>query len=109
MEAPGGRVPPEVVAQQKKEQEEARHAFLSQVLSTEAVERLQRIHLVKPEKARSIEDIIIKNVQSGNLKPPVSDSRVVDVIDRINETTERKTRVRIERRHTLDSDSDEDF
>lgn len=43
----------------KKAQEEQREAFLQQVLTPGARERLNRIALVKPEKARQVQESII--------------------------------------------------
>ena len=43
----------------KKAHEEQREAFLKQVLTPGARERLNRVALVKPEKARQVEEAII--------------------------------------------------
>ncbi|KAJ7959264.1 DNA-binding protein [Quillaja saponaria] len=44
---------------------------LSQLLSSEARERLARIALVKPEKARGVEDVIIRAAQMGQIAEKV--------------------------------------
>lgn len=46
---------------------ERRQALLVQILEPEAKERLSRISLVKPEKARKIEDMILAQASSGRL------------------------------------------
>ncbi|CAK0860150.1 unnamed protein product [Prorocentrum cordatum] len=52
-------------AQKQKEMEEQKRVMVRQVLEPEALERLHRVGLVKPEKQMQIEGVILNMVQSG--------------------------------------------
>ena len=51
--------------------EEQRRSILDQILEPEAKDRLIRLALVKPEKARVMEDHLIKAATSGQLRSKV--------------------------------------
>ncbi|EPS63630.1 hypothetical protein M569_11154, partial [Genlisea aurea] len=55
----------------KREAEEQRQMILAQILTPEARQRLARIALVKPEKARGVEDVIIRAAQVGQIAEKV--------------------------------------
>ncbi|CAL2252137.1 unnamed protein product [Prunus armeniaca] len=55
----------------KREAEEQRQMMLSQILSAEARERIARIALVKPEKAKGVEDVILRAAQMGQIAEKV--------------------------------------
>nr|GEY16783.1 DNA-binding protein [Tanacetum cinerariifolium] len=55
----------------KSEADERRQMMLSQILSSQARERLARIALVKPEKARGVEDVILRAAQMGQIAEKV--------------------------------------
>ena len=57
-----------------------------------------RIALVKPEKARAIEDMIINAARRGALGEKVSEDRLIDLLEQVNEKTAAKTKVTIQRR-----------
>ncbi|CAF1709812.1 unnamed protein product [Brassica napus] len=50
-----------------READERRQMMLSQILSSQARERIARIALVKPEKARGVEDVILRAAQMGQI------------------------------------------
>lgn len=50
-----------------------RAMILEQILDPGAKDRIQRLALVKPEKAQRIEDTLISAATSGQLKMKVSD------------------------------------
>ncbi|XP_028232419.1 DNA-binding protein DDB_G0278111-like isoform X2 [Glycine soja] len=64
----------------KREAEERRQMMLSQILSAEARERLARIALVKPEKARGVEDFILRAAQMGQITEKIGEVLVVPFI-----------------------------
>jgi hypothetical protein len=51
--------------------EEQRQSILSQILEPAAKDRLKRLSLVKPDKARSVEDVLVRAATSGQLKSKV--------------------------------------
>ncbi|KAK3024032.1 hypothetical protein RJ639_044134 [Escallonia herrerae] len=61
----------------KREADERRQLMLSQILSSEARERIARIALVKPEKARGVEDVILRAAQMGQIAEKIQRRRSV--------------------------------
>jgi len=90
----GGGATNAAEAQQKeaerREQEEKRKAILQQILEPAARERLSRIALVKPEKARGVEDLILRAAQSGQLGEKVNEQRLISLLEQLSEK-EKKT------------------
>ncbi|KAJ7562857.1 hypothetical protein O6H91_03G086800 [Diphasiastrum complanatum] len=63
--------------EQKREAEERRQMMLAQIVSSQARERLARIALVKPEKARGVEDVILRSAQYGQITEKIQRRRSV--------------------------------
>uniref|UniRef100_A0A2P2K357 DNA-binding protein DDB_G0278111 isoform X2 n=1 Tax=Rhizophora mucronata TaxID=61149 RepID=A0A2P2K357_RHIMU len=90
----------------KREAEERRQMMLSQILTSEARERLARIALVKPEKARRVEDVILRAAQVGQIVEKVSEERLISLLEQINTQTTKQTKVTIQRRRSVLDDDD---
>ncbi|MCO5591105.1 hypothetical protein L7F22_045082 [Adiantum nelumboides] len=88
------------------EAEERRQMMLARVLSAEARERLSRIALVKPEKARGVEDLLLRSAQMGQITEKVSEERLITLLEQINEQTQKAPRVTIQRRRSVLDDDD---
>lgn len=89
----------------KRQAEEQRQLILSQILSAQARERLARIALVKPDKARGVEDVILRSAQMGQIVEKVSEERLISLLEQINTQTTKQTKVTIQRRRSvLDDD-----
>ncbi|KAJ3392331.1 hypothetical protein HDU84_004295 [Entophlyctis sp. JEL0112] len=75
-----------------------------------ARERLSRISIVKAEKARAVEDLLLRMAQSGQLRGKISENMLIDLLEQLNEQqgTKVETKIKINRR-AHDSDSDEDL
>ncbi|CAG8660386.1 44233_t:CDS:2 [Gigaspora margarita] len=43
-----------------------------------------RISIVKAEKARTVEDLVIRMAQSGRLRGKVSESQLIDLLQQVN-------------------------
>ncbi|XP_022715626.1 DNA-binding protein DDB_G0278111-like [Durio zibethinus] len=90
----------------KREANERRQMMLSQILSIEARERLARIALVKPEKARGVEDVLLRAAQMGQIVEKVSEERLISLLEQINTQTTKQTKVTIQRRRSVLDDDD---
>ncbi|XP_040935537.1 uncharacterized protein LOC108487441 isoform X2 [Gossypium arboreum] len=90
----------------KREADERRQMMLSQILSSEARERLARIALVKPEKARGVEDVLLRAAQTGQIVEKVSEERLISLLEQINTQTTKQTKVTIQRRRSVLDDDD---
>ncbi|AEE31141.1 double-stranded DNA-binding family protein [Arabidopsis thaliana] len=103
----GNQQNPEQEKQQedaKREADERRQMMLSQVLSSQARERIARIALVKPEKARGVEDVILRAAQMGQIVEKVSEERLITLLEQINSQTTKQTKVTYQRRRGVDDD-----
>ncbi|XWS12406.1 hypothetical protein CRYUN_Cryun37aG0087200 [Craigia yunnanensis] len=90
----------------KIEADEGRQMMLSQILSSEARERLARIALVKPDKARGVEDVLLRAAQMGQVVEKVSEERLISLLEQINTQTTKQTKVTIQRRRSFLDDDD---
>lgn len=68
---------------------------------------MARISLVKPEKARAIEDMIISAARRGGLSGKVTEERLVDLLEQVSDqSTGKATKITIQRRKAFDDDDD---
>lgn len=64
---------------------------------------VSRIAIVKPEKARAIEDMVIQMAQRGQLAAKIDEEKLIDLLARAGETEEKqrtKVTVRLRRLFT---------
>ncbi|CDO51495.1 similar to Saccharomyces cerevisiae YMR074C Protein with homology to human PDCD5, which is involved in programmed cell death [Geotrichum candidum] len=97
--------------QRAAQEEDMRASMLAQVLSPEARERLSRIRIVRAERARSVEDLLIRLVRSGQIQKKVSEQELISLLEQLSqqESKANKTKIVFERRNTnLDNDDDDD-
>lgn len=66
-----------------------------------------RIKLVKPDKARDIEDALLQAARRGRLQGPVPESQVVRMLEEMSKT-EAQTKITFKRRTKLDDEGDDD-
>ncbi|KAH8927262.1 hypothetical protein BT69DRAFT_1278177, partial [Atractiella rhizophila] len=99
--------------EQQEQQEELKRQMLSGILSPEARERLSRISLVKPERARGVQEMLLKMFQGGQLRGKVSEEQLVDVLDQIEKVEggggkgrEEKGKITFSRRKDILDDDD---
>eukprot|EP00210_Caulerpa_lentillifera_P000105 g100.t2 len=83
---------------------ERRQALLVQVLEPEAKDRLSRISLVKAEKARRIEDMILAQATSGRLAGKISEEMLIGILEEVKERSGSSAKVTFSRRNILDED-----
>ncbi|KAL8152264.1 LOW QUALITY PROTEIN: hypothetical protein V2J09_010024 [Rumex salicifolius] len=79
----------------RSEAEERRQMMLTQIVSSDARERIARIALVKPEKARGVEDVILRAAQMGQITEKVSEERLITLLEQINTQTTKQTKVTV--------------
>ncbi|EPZ32026.1 DNA-binding TFAR19-related protein domain-containing protein [Rozella allomycis CSF55] len=97
-------------AAKQQQMEEMRHSFLAQILTNEARER-RKIAIVKPEKARVVEEMLIRMRQTGQIRQKVDEDQLKGLLEQISGTTEQaKPKVTIQRRRMdYSDDEDEDY
>lgn len=83
---------------------EAYSCFILQNLTAYSAFAVSRIALVKPDKARRVEDIIINAAKRGSLSGKVTEEALIGLLEQINEQTASKTKVTIQRRRMFDDE-----
>lgn len=107
--AQGGAPTQEQAKEQEEQQqaaEERRQAMLASVLQPEARERLSRIALVKPDKARGVENMVLAAAQRGQLRDKLSEEQLIGMLETISEQAASRTKVTITRRRNVWDDDD---
>ena len=94
-------------AEQQKQAEAKRDMLLTQIMTSEAKERLNRIKLVKPDQANKITDKILQMAGNGSITSKVTEGRLKDIMNTLLANAP-KTKITILRK-PIDSDSDEDY
>jgi len=106
----GGNMMADIEKQKQQQEQQAaadeqRAQILKAILSPEARERLNNISMVKKDKARKIEDMLIMRAQRGQLGGVVDEETLIQMLESINEQTESKSKVSFTRRR-MDDDWD---
>ena len=70
--------------ERRKEIEARKQAMLRVILTSEARARLNNLRLIKPELTEQIETQLIQLVQSGKLRPPITDDLLKQMLIRLN-------------------------
>jgi programmed cell death protein 5 len=73
--------------QEQEARDEQRRTIVRSVLEPQALERLNRIGLVKPDKQLRLEEIIFANVQRGSIKQKIDEGTFVSLLKQIEEPT----------------------
>lgn len=118
-----GHQQPNDAAFKKQAVEEQKQMILEQAMDREALARLSRIKMVKPQKAAQVENAIVAQAMSGNLPGRISEAKLIEILERKERATAIAQRgsgsgagsggggggIQIQRkRYNMDSDDDED-
>ncbi|KAH7647375.1 putative double-stranded DNA-binding domain [Cryptosporidium bovis] len=105
-----GKQPSNISTEEQKVIEQ-RRAVLRTILEPSAIERLNRIALVKPDRAIQVEDYILRTARSSGFSQQrkLQESELVNILSMINESSEQKSKITIYRRELFDEDDGIDF
>jgi len=70
--------------------EQLKKVVMNKILSKEAIERMGRIRLVKPELAMQLELYLMQLYQSGQIKTVIDDKKLRQILDSIVEKKDFK-------------------
>ncbi|THG96774.1 hypothetical protein EW026_g5116 [Hermanssonia centrifuga] len=102
----------EDAAAQRAAEDEMRRGVLARVLDNAARERLARIALVSQDRARQIEAIILRLVQSGQIRGQVTEQQLIDLLEKADDASSRgqpKKGTIVFQRRKGGFDDDDDF
>ncbi|EMD34428.1 hypothetical protein CERSUDRAFT_117301 [Gelatoporia subvermispora B] len=109
--APQGAPQGEDESKRAAAEEEMRRDLMSKVLDSPARERLARIALVAPDRARQIEAILLRMAQTGQIRSRVTEDQLIELLEQVEETQSKSapkkgTIVFQRRKGGLDDDDD---
>jgi programmed cell death protein 5 len=81
----------EMNVEEMKKAEEMKKNILKKILSRDAMERLGRVRLVKPDIANQLELYLIQLYQSGKISEEISEEQIKLILERL--TSEKKFRI----------------
>ena len=76
--------------EQLKQLEEAKTKILSESLTKEARERLSNVRIANPQLAEQIELYLIQVYQQGQIKEPISETQLKDLLQTLTKKKETK-------------------
>jgi len=88
-----------------EQQKQMKDQILSQALSLAARSRLSNIALVKPDRAEQIENMIIRQVQTGQIRQQIQEEQIIQFLSQVSEQS-HKPKIQIQRKVY---DDDDDF
>ncbi|KAF9425733.1 hypothetical protein BGZ76_003093 [Entomortierella beljakovae] len=91
----------------KSQMEEMRRTMLIQILDGEARERLSRIAMVKADKARAVEDLLLRMAQGGQVRSKITEQQLIELLEQVNQQSKSETKIVYNRRRYDDSDDDD--
>jgi programmed cell death protein 5 len=80
----------EVSAEDLKKFEEMKKLVMKRILSKQAIERLGRIRVVKPELATQLELYLIQMYQAGKIRTEISDEQLKTILETLSSGKEFK-------------------
>ncbi|KAI7802913.1 programmed cell death protein 5 [Triplophysa rosa] len=92
----------------KQRETEMRNSILAQVLDQSARARLSNLALVKPDKAKAVENYLIQMARFGQLGGKITETGLIEILEKVSQQTEKKTTVKFNRRRVMDSDEEDD-
>uniref|UniRef100_A0A3B3Z5Y3 Programmed cell death protein 5 n=1 Tax=Periophthalmus magnuspinnatus TaxID=409849 RepID=A0A3B3Z5Y3_9GOBI len=93
----------------KQREADMRNTILAQVLDQSARARLSNLALVKPEKAKDVENYLIQMARLGQLGGKISESGLIEILEKVSQQTQKKTTVKFNRQRVMDSDDEDDY
>lgn len=94
---------------QKQEMEERKRIMIRSILEPEALERLSRIGLVKPEKKEQVEMMLLQQAQSGRVTEKITDGQLSQLMEKMSAAQPTTSAVKIQRKRRDDDDDDLDL
>mmetsp|Transcript_31498 Transcript_31498/g.44708 ORF Transcript_31498/g.44708 Transcript_31498/m.44708 type:complete len:134 (+) Transcript_31498:61-462(+) len=91
------------------EKEAQKESILAQALTSEALARLRRIKLVKPEKTAALENLIVAMAMQGKLPGRINEGRLIEMLEGVSKQSGPAAKINIQRKkYAFDSDDEDD-
>ncbi len=70
---------------------------------------VNRNSIVKADKARAVEELILQMARRGQLGGKVSEKQLIDMLENIREQASNEPKIIVSRRRDMESDDDDDY
>ena len=70
---------------------------------------MNSIAIVKPERAKQVESMLIQMAQTGQITGKLGESQLVAILEKVSTQTQKKTTIKFDRRRRLDDSDDDDY
>lgn len=70
-------------------------AALDQVLEPEARARLSRVNLVRPDRAKAVEQYIVRLVQTGQVRRKLGEEDIVEILNGVARDQQKQNETKI--------------
>ncbi|KAJ2754243.1 hypothetical protein GGH94_002089 [Coemansia aciculifera] len=90
-------------------QEEQRQTMLTQILTPDAMLRLRQMSIVKQDKVRGVEDMLIRMARMNQIRERVTEERLKEMLMQINAEHDKETQIVYSRKGYDDSDDDVEY
>merc|ERR1711974_491740 len=88
--------------------EEKKRIMVRQILEPAALERLNTVGIVKPEKQQQIEVMLLQLAQSGQIQEKIGEQQLIQLIERADAAKAPASSIKFQRKRRGD-DSDDDI
>ncbi|KAJ2159857.1 hypothetical protein GGF46_002696 [Coemansia sp. RSA 552] len=95
-------------AEQKRAHEDKISEQASMLLERDARPRLERIRLVRESQAKDVERALVRAVQMGQLRPPISEKQLISILESFNAQKDDEQAI-VYSRKDFDESDDEEF
>ncbi|KAJ2039212.1 hypothetical protein H4S04_008171 [Coemansia sp. S16] len=90
-------------------QEEQRQTMLTQILTPDALLRLRQMAIVKQEKVRGVEDMLIRMARMNQIREKVTEDKLKEMLVQISVEHDKETTIVYSRKGYDDSDDDVEY
>jgi len=97
--------------QQKQQIQGQKQMILEQALTQEALARLGRIKMVKPDKAATVENLVVSLAMQGKLPGKINEGKLIEMLERGARKAAQDDQMKINiqrKRYCFDSDDEDD-
>ncbi|KAK9244877.1 PDCD5-related protein [Lipomyces tetrasporus] len=86
-------------AARQPSEDDARAEMIAQILTPAARERLSRIRIVRQQKAKGVEDLLIQMARTGQIRSRVDEDELISLLEQISkqESREHETKIVVSR------------
>ncbi|CAK9111844.1 Importin subunit alpha-6 (Karyopherin subunit alpha-5) [Durusdinium trenchii] len=92
----------------KRQEQEMKEEMLTRICTPEALDRLKRVGIVKPDVSTTVQNSLLNAARSGQLQSRVDEDQVKGMLEQVGQQKAAASRVKIQRKTYFDEDDSDD-